>query len=133
MNINHFIFNKLKKKVGLILLALLIFSCERNELSSFVNSNIQEQATPTTYENTVKAILDNACVECHRPGMAAANVLLDNFKSARAHSPRMLVRILDTEDPMPPSGNLPSPIIESLVRWVENGALENDSSTPSMN
>lgn len=80
-----------------------------------------------TYENTVKGILDTACIECHGGTMPTAGIRLDTYEGARdvADSGRMIFRMTSSNAPMPPSGNLPDPIIASIMEWIEDGLLEN--------
>jgi len=40
---------------------------------------------------------------------------------------RMLARMTDINNPMPPSGNLPDALIQDIMQWVEDGILENDN------
>lgn len=108
---------------------IVISSCETSTLSELA----EEAGAPppanaiVTYDNTVRNILDNACVECHNSVEATAGIQLQNFTLASevAASGRMLARMTDTSNPMPPSGNLPDAIIEDIVNWIEDGLLEN--------
>ena len=54
-------------------------------------------------------------------------VRLDTYEGARdvADSGRMVFRMTSSNAPMPPSGNLPDPIIASIMEWIEDGLLEN--------
>lgn len=81
----------------------------------------------TTYDNTIKSILDTACIECHGGPTPTAGIRLDNYESARevADSGRMIFRMTNSNSPMPPSGQLPNPVIASVMKWIEDGLLEN--------
>lgn len=111
---------------------LVLISCETNTLSELAEVDEVEQEDPdevnvVTYNNTVANILNNACVECHNSVTATAGIQLQNFALARevAQSGRMIIRMTDTSNPMPPSGNLPDPLIEDVMQWIEDGLLEN--------
>lgn len=120
-------------------LVLALCSCEDNELSQLLEDEAIEDssedqddqdegtADAVTYNNTVKAILDNACVQCHNASNANGGVRLHNYANARAvaDSGRMIARMTSTSSPMPPSGNLPDPIIQDILDWIEDGLLEN--------
>lgn len=81
----------------------------------------------TTYDNTIKSILDTACIECHGGATPTAGIRLDNYESASdvADSGRMIFRMTNNNSPMPPSGQLPNPVIASVMKWIEEGLLEN--------
>lgn len=80
-----------------------------------------------TYQNTAKAILDNACVQCHNATTANGGVRLHNYANASvvAESGRMVIRMTSSGSPMPPSGNLPNAIIQDIIDWIDDGTLEN--------
>lgn len=118
------------------LFAFTSISCEDNELSQLLEDEAIEEteeeqeegsADLVTYNNTVKAILDNACVQCHNASNANGGVRLHNYANARsvADSGRMIARMTSSSSPMPPSGNLPDPIIQDILDWIEDGLLEN--------
>ena len=85
------------------------------------NSNL------VTYENTAKNILDTNCIECHNINNAAAGVRLENFANAfnEANNGRMITRMTNPNNPMPPSGMLPDNVIQDIMDWIDDGLLEN--------
>jgi len=135
--------NKISKKILLWNLLLIVVmgmtvSCADNELSDLLEEEIVADddtgsdgdggvSGVVTYQNTTKALLDNACVECHNANQASGGVRLHNFEnaSAVAASGRMIARMTSTGSPMPPSGNLPDNIIQDVVDWIDDGILEN--------
>ncbi len=103
-------------------------SCETSILSELAEVEGGESAPDlVTYENRARAILDNACVECHNINNQTAGVRLDAFEFAflEADSGIMLARMTNTTNPMPPSGNLPDNLIEDIMDWIDDGILEN--------
>ncbi|WP_299214851.1 c-type cytochrome domain-containing protein [uncultured Dokdonia sp.] len=128
---------------GCYFLAFLLMgfvSCETSSLSELAEEQNGVDTDPSggdptdpnasnlvTYENTVKTILDNACVACHNQSNATAGIRLDTYEFAFlvADSGRMLARMTNTSSPMPPSGNLPNSIISDITDWIDNGILEN--------
>jgi len=108
-------------------------SCETSSISELAttdsSSEVEEEPELVTYDNTARFILDAACVECHNINEATAGVMLDSFEPAamEAASGRMLARMTDINNPMPPSGNLPNALIEDIMQWVDDGILENDN------
>jgi len=103
-------------------------SCERNSLTEFTPQE-GETVDVVTYENTARAILDNTCVECHNISEQTGGVRLDAFEfaSIQADNGRMIARMTDTTNPMPPSGNLPNNLIQDIMNWIDDGTLENDN------
>ncbi|MFC4634901.1 hypothetical protein ACFO3O_13355 [Dokdonia ponticola] len=143
---------KSKKTIKILLGCFLIgivatttTSCESNELSELLETETITDDGDTgdgdtdggdtdgdttnlvTYQNTAKAILDNACVQCHNATTANGGVRLHNYAnaSAVANSGRMVARMTNTGNPMPPSGNLPNGIIQDIIDWIDDGTLEN--------
>jgi len=115
--------------IGFILILCMFgfTSCERNSLSELTPE--LEEVNVVTYENTARAILDSACVECHNINEQTAGVRLDVFDFAfiEADNGRMLARMTDPTNPMPPSGNLPDNLIQGIIDWVDDGILENEN------
>lgn len=112
----------------LMLLAFGFTSCETSSISELSEGD-EEIITPdiTTYENSAKGILDSACVECHNANQQNGGVRLDNYEFAfiEADNGRMLSRMTNTTNPMPPNGNLPNNLIQVITNWVDDGTLEN--------
>lgn len=133
--------NTLKPFVVSLLIVFMvsfIMSCEDNELSDLLeeeaiadddaNDDTDDgTADLVTYVNTAKGILDNACVQCHNGSNANGGVMLHTYANAAAvaESGRMIIRMTDITSPMPPSGNLPDPIIQDIMDWIDDGLLEN--------
>lgn len=131
--------SKNKKKQNILIRGLMLIfvmsttiGCADNELSDLLEEEIVADdgggvSGVVTYQNTAKALLDNACVRCHNATQANGGVRLHNFEnaSAVAASGRMIARMTSTGSPMPPSGNLPDPVIQDIINWIEDGILEN--------
>jgi hypothetical protein len=112
----------------LVLIAFGFTSCETSSISELSEGD-EEIIIPdiTTYENSAKGILDSACVECHNANQQNGGVRLDTYEFAfiEADNGRMLSRMTNTTNPMPPSGNLPNNLIQVITNWVDDGLLEN--------
>lgn len=118
-----------------LLMVSMITSCEDNELSDLLEEEVitdddgggDGTANLVTYQNTAKAILDNACVQCHNASQANGGIRLHNYTNASsvALSGRMIIRMTSSGSPMPPSGNLPDAIVQDIMDWIDDGALEN--------
>lgn len=111
----------------LIVFTFGLTSCETTSFSELAAAAADPTIDVVTYENRAMEILNNACVECHNINEQTAGVRLDAFEFAflEANNGRMLSRMTDTTNPMPPSGNLPDTIIEEIENWIDNGILEN--------
>ncbi len=105
---------------------LILVSCSTNSPDDLIPIPDNEDVI-TTYDNSIKSILDAACIECHGGATPTAGIRLDNYQSARdvADSGRMIFRMTNNNSPMPPSGQLPDPVITSVMKWIEDGLLEN--------
>lgn len=129
MNFTAYITRNNRKTVWylLIVLSFGFTSCETSTLSELAVVENDTTTDVVTYENRAMVILNNACVECHNINNQTAGVRLDDFEFAflEADNGRMLSRMTNTTNPMPPSGNLPSVIIDDIINWVDNGILEN--------
>lgn len=125
------IYNKLSLGIAFVLGLSILTSCETNSLSELtvVDSDIEIiEPKLITYDNTVRSILDGACIECHNINDATAGVILDSFEAAamQASNGRMIARMTDINNPMPPSGNLPDVFVDDILQWIEDGILENE-------
>jgi mono/diheme cytochrome c family protein len=111
----------------MMLLTFVFTSCETSSLSELSAEEDGTTIDIVTYENRAQEILNNACVECHNANQQNGDVRLDAYEFAflEADSGRMLSRMTNTTNPMPPSGNLPDNLIEDIMNWVDNGILEN--------
>lgn len=121
--------NNIKRIALLFVFGMIGFtSCETSSLSELAAVEEEDPVAIVTYENTAKAILDSACVECHNVNEQTAGVRLDAFEFAfmEADSGIMLSRMTNTTNPMPPSGNLPNNLIQDITDWIDDGILENE-------
>ncbi|MFW7381431.1 MAG: hypothetical protein ACOH5I_21660 [Oligoflexus sp.] len=82
-----------------------------------------------TYEEVVKPIIDNACVNCHNEAnrAQAANLSLQTFNDLRtAYNATMLARINSEVNPMPPAAaqEVRADIAQLLMAWEAQGFQE---------
>ncbi len=97
----------------------------------------------TTYEGDVFPIFQQTCLNCHNPDKLKGGLDLSTFAAVlKGGSGGKIVEPGDTgsaliaallpgaEKPMPPEGEkLPDEKVEILKRWIEDGLLENNSSS----
>ena len=92
----------------------------------------------TFFENEVRPILHDRCVECHGPEKQKAGLRLDSLASALGGGDSgpaliqgdtgtsLMIQAIQYQDPdmeMPPKQKLPASEIETLSKWVESGAV----------
>lgn len=90
-----------------------------------------ENTTPITkkikYNPDVKTIITNNCLNCHGSQNPSAGLSLVNYNQVRASAENgnLISRMNDANNPMPPSGLLPSQTRAVMGKWVSDGYLEN--------
>lgn len=75
------------------------------------------------YEPDIRQIFENYCITCHSGNAASAGLRLDNYDDARAiaETGKLISRINDADNPMPPSGLLPEAERKLIEQWVTGG------------
>ncbi|MFD2586723.1 hypothetical protein ACFSQJ_07255 [Croceitalea marina] len=123
-------------KLMLLFLALLcFFSCTNDSEADLILADQQEEnnddpeSNEITYENTVRAIIQNSCVGCHdNPPRNGAPFSLINYQQVSNRSGAILnamSRQNGAPGAMPPSGRLPQNTIDMIQQWIDNGLPEN--------
>jgi len=97
----------------------------------------QAQSTPESFERKIRPLLAEHCVSCHGPEKQKGHLRLDAPEFIRAggesgpilipgnpNESRLIqaVRYAEETFKMPPKQKLPAPLIETLTRWVQDGA-----------
>ncbi len=117
----------------MFLLSLAVFA-----YLSACTYNKEDKLYPTTtcdtaavnYNNNIKQILQSDCLSCH----GAANFQskgggknLDGYNNAMSSSARILSRVIDTEDPMPPppKERLSACKVNQIRAWINQGMKDN--------
>jgi uncharacterized membrane protein len=120
------------------LLILFLFSafigisaCTYNkEDELYVQSNVQIcDTTSVTFNNQVKEILQTDCLNCHSNEnfqSLGGRKNLQGYANAASASSRILSRVIDDQNPMPPSqnGRLSSCKIDKIRAWINQGKSE---------
>lgn len=113
-----------------IILGLLLMSCTNASESDLID--VQPIPILVTYNDNVKTIIDNNCLNCHiQPPVNGANtplLIYDNVKNAVENN-NLINRISSQAgDPgaMPFGGpRLPQNLIDLIIQWEADGLLEN--------
>lgn len=110
-----------------VLIATLLFSCNKDKIPNGNNLNCIATDTTNTYNLRIKPIMDAHCatIGCHDAGTASATVILDNYNSTKdALNTKNVLCAMRYETnciPMPPSGKLNDTLINHVRCWKEAG------------
>lgn len=117
--------------VGIPLVCVFLFS-----VAAFGQSDSENVAGTVTFNKDVLPVLQAKCQTCHRPGEIAPMSLL-TYQGTRPYAQAMKAAILAKK--MPPWGadpryghfandpSLTQGEIDTIVKWVDNGAPEGDA------
>lgn len=118
------------KKISLLipLLTLALFSCTNTSEQDLIED--VQPIINITYNENVKAIIDNNCISCHsnppENGAPMSLIIYENVKEAV--ETRNLIGRISTEDLgfiMPFGGpRLPQNLIDAVTQWEVDGLLE---------
>lgn len=106
-----------------------MFSCTNSSEDDLIDSNALPNTV--TYNDNVKSIIDNNCIQCHsNPAINGASVPLltyNNVKSAVQNN--NLISKINGIGPgglMPFGGpKLPQSLIDLVIKWETDGFIEN--------
>ena len=76
-----------------------------------------------SFDQIIKPIFQNNCVDCHNSNYAEGNVILEDYISIYENINSSMFRI--NAGTMPPSGPLEDSIINKIQCWIENGSQNN--------
>lgn len=79
------------------------------------------------YDPDVQNIMFNNCVTCHGGNAPSAGLLLNNYQDVKfsAENGKLIDRMNDATNPMPPSGLLPLETRKKLDKWASDGFPQN--------
>ena len=113
----------------IIFISLLLFSCKDNGSPVSLNQNSSNYLD-------VQIIFDLNCLGCHNSSVSLGGLNLSTYEniinsgsivSGDALNSNLIDRITRFEDDdllMPPSNRLSQDDIDSIIEWIDNGALE---------
>jgi cytochrome c5 len=81
---------------------------------------------PVHYQPEVQTIMFNNCITCHSGAAPSAGLRLDNYGDTRYATEygKLIDRINNASNPMPPSGLLPAATRQLMDKWVVDGYPE---------
>ncbi len=124
---------KKTKLLMIFLFAFCVWSCTNDSESDLIEIAQEEPdgggTDEVTYENTVRAIIQNSCVGCHNdPPRNGAPFSLVTFQQVSARADNIvnaMSRQNGAAGAMPPVGRLPQNTIDKIQEWIDNGLPEN--------
>lgn len=100
---------------------VLITSCLKDKEPSV---SFDCTTSSTTYTNTIKTIMDNNCVSCHKTGGSASMFLLENYTQTKSGIDKIITRMNSSTNPMPASGKLDQTTLDKVSCWKTKGLTE---------
>ena len=113
--------------LSILIIVIVLYSCSSNSPDDFFEEIAEGEEVPlVTFNTDVNPIIQNSCVECHTGPGAEAGLQLENFEQVvnGVQNRGLLNRIVDVDNPMPPTGLLPSQVTDIIIQWSEDGLLE---------
>jgi uncharacterized membrane protein len=114
----------LTKTLLLLSITFFLSSCLTNVEEQLEDTIAEEPVieSKVSFKDNVKPIIDARCTTCHSTsGGTFPN--LTGFANVKAKADRIKVRVDNRS--MPLGGSLTNAQIESIVKWVNEGALNN--------
>ena len=109
----------MKKALIITIGVFTILGCNSSK-----ESEISKEEVPVTYSNTIKKIVGNKCIGCHK-GYGAGNLNLETYENVKLSAQKNLLnRINDTDYPMPKSGLMSQKNRDAFQKWKDNGFAE---------
>lgn len=117
----------MKKRILYISIVALavVFSCDYKKglLPKKVTPIAASACDSIRYNNSMQAVFNNVCSNCHSGPFGAGGVDLSTYSNvlAKVVDGRIKDRITNTNNPMPPFGLLPQSKIDSILCWIDKG------------
>lgn len=121
---------KTKIKILLSMLSIVLVACTSDSENDLIpdNENKGEENELTTYEGSIKAIINSNCLGCHsNPTRNGAPFSLTTFSDVNSKASAILAALqkqTSENAAMPPSGRLPQTKIDLVQKWIDDGQLE---------
>lgn len=120
---------KAKLILGITLLATALYSCDSHTYEEIADEPIAVEGK-VTYEANIKSIIGTQCTSCHAAGRTASFRPLTTYAEVKdaVQNAGLLDRIqLENGEPgvMPQGGRMPQARIDLILKWNEDGLLEN--------
>lgn len=100
---------------------VLITSCLKDKEPSV---SFDCTTSNTSYTNTIKTVMDNNCVSCHKTGGSASFLPLENYTQTKSSIDKITSRMNSSSNPMPPAGKLDQTTLDKVSCWKTKGLTE---------
>jgi mono/diheme cytochrome c family protein len=116
----------LKKSAFIILIPLIWISCTSKSIAELEDDIEIPQSV--YYTPNIETIIDNHCISCHRGAGASGGVSLETYNDVRSQTEngKLLIRINDLDNPMPPQGLIPEVLRENFQQWSESNYQQSE-------
>ncbi len=124
--------NNFKALFYILAFSLFSLSCANDSQEDFqeiIEIDVDEDMTPVpvTYNNQVSAIMMDNCTRCHGiPLTNGAPFPLLTFDQVNNRRDRIISRMNNAANPMPPTGLLSNSVRAQVQQWIDMGALEGE-------
>lgn len=113
---------KIKNELLILLMFVIFTSCLTNvDEEMVIDPDEPDPCASITFSMNVKPIIDNNCVSCHSTGGNFPN--LTSFSGVSANATSVKFQIINGL--MPQGAPLSNEDIQTIVCWIDNGALNN--------
>lgn len=114
------------KKVVCIAACISLLSCTKAVIEEPATESLPTLTEKVFYDSRVETIMFNSCVTCHSGATASAGVVLSDYSNVKFHAEqgKLVERMNDAANPMPPSGLLPVEQRQVISKWVLDGFPE---------
>lgn len=107
----------------LVVLVCSFYSCSSSTIAEEEPEPITKKVT---YDADVKSIIAGNCTSCHGGATPSAGLNLTTYANVKtaAQSGKLVGRMNNSSNPMPPSGILSAGNRQIIDKWVKDGLLE---------
>ncbi|MGV6845349.1 MAG: hypothetical protein ACWA42_04385 [Lutibacter sp.] len=103
-----------------------------NNDNSGNNSGSDNTSNKTTYLADVQPILNQLCVSCHGGANPTEGIDLSTYEKAKYYVNKVIEAMskpANSDDIMPPSGKVDQSIINTIIKWKDDGLLEGQANS----
>jgi mono/diheme cytochrome c family protein len=117
---------KTKKLIFALVMSMLLFNCSSDSNDDLKEEEMNPSPTTLTYDANIASIINNNCTQCHGSTLSnGAPFSLTNYDDVKGRVDRIIARINNSSNPMPPSGLMSSNLRAMIQQWKDDGLLEN--------
>ncbi|WJJ97899.1 c-type cytochrome [Algibacter luteus] len=117
---------KTKNLIFVLAISMLLFNCSSDSNDDVKEQEMNPDPTTITYSANIASIINNNCNQCH--GSTPSNgapFSLTTYDDVKNRVDRIIARVNNSTNPMPPSGQISSSLRDMIQQWKDDGLLEN--------